>query len=83
MSNIQNNHDMRSDGFRNLNHWQSARSSEGFMNHSNAASSTIIRDSGRQPNLNEQTQYSSVNNSNHRHCAKRDSTTFSTTSECP
>jgi hypothetical protein len=61
MSNIRNNRDMRSDGFRNLNHSQSAR------------------DSGRRLNLNEQTQY----NSNHRHCAKRDSTTLDTTSECP
>jgi hypothetical protein len=64
---MSNNRDMKSDGFRNLNH-------------SNAASSIMMRDSRRRPNLNEQTQYSSVN---HRYCAKRDSTTLDTTSECP
>jgi hypothetical protein len=77
MSNIRNNRDMRSDDFRSLNHLQSAQSSERFMNHSNAASSTIMKDSGRRSNLNEQSQYE------RRHCAKRDSTTLDTTSECP
>jgi hypothetical protein len=77
MSNIQGNRD------RSLNGLQSSQSSGRFMNHSNAASSTIMKDSERRPNLNEQTQYSSSNNSDRRHCVKRDSMTLDTTSECP
>jgi hypothetical protein len=47
------------------------------LNRLQSTYSTIMKDSGRRSNLNEQSQYE------RRHCAKRDSTTLDTTSECP